>query len=141
MDSDVPTLLTAVYAAISPAQRRIELSVGGHPLPLIVRADGRVEPAGEPGRLLGMDRETVLHDSSHQLGAGDALVLFTDGLFETRPIERSLGEVGVAQVLARASGRSAEEIADLLVAEVEKRSAEEGGDDMAVLVLRFPPGL
>ena len=139
-DTDTPTLLTAVYGAITPAERRIDLAVGGHPLPLILRADGRVEPAGLPGRLLGMDRETALRDSSHVLAPGDALVLFTDGLFETRPIEHSLGEAGVAKLLARAAGRSAEEIADLLVAEAEERSAAGSGDDLAVLVVRFPAG-
>ncbi len=138
-DTEAPTLLTAVYAAIAPDARRVELSVGGHPLPLIVRADGCVEEAGKPGRMLGIDREADLHDTVHELHAGDVLVLFTDGLFETRPIEKSLGETGVATVLARAAGRGAEEIADLLVAEVERRTGEEGGDDMAVIVLRFPP--
>jgi serine phosphatase RsbU (regulator of sigma subunit) len=42
-------------------------------------------------------------------------------------------------VLASAAGLPAEEIAGLLMAEVERRSADAGGDDMAVLVLRFPP--
>ena len=39
---------------------RLTLSVGGHPLPLLVRADGSVREIGTHGRLLGVDDEALL---------------------------------------------------------------------------------
>ena len=38
------------------------LCCGGHPLPLVLRADGAVEPVGKLGTLLGADVEPVLTD-------------------------------------------------------------------------------
>ena len=39
---------------------RLELACGGHPLPLVVHPDGRVEPVGRLGTLLGSDIEPLL---------------------------------------------------------------------------------
>ena len=42
---------------------RLEVSSGGHPLPVVLRAGGEVESAGEPGTLLGVvpDPDPVVH--------------------------------------------------------------------------------
>ena len=98
-------LLTAAYARLTPSQpASIELSVGGHPLPLIIRRDGIVEQAGEAGTILGFAAVPALHDSSHGLEPGDAIVFFTDGVIESRPISLALGEIGLAELLTEAGG-------------------------------------
>ena len=43
-----------------PSHVRLELACGGHPLPLVVHPDGRVEPVGRLGTLLGSDIEPLL---------------------------------------------------------------------------------
>jgi integral membrane sensor domain MASE1 len=67
---------------LADGSARASLSSGGHPLPLVLRADGRVDELGEPGLLLGLDAQPALIDYRAQLGAGDTLLLFTDGLLE-----------------------------------------------------------
>ena len=116
---------------------RAELSVclAGHPLPMLLRADGEVHPVGEPGTLLGMFEDVNLTDSPAEMAPGDALVLFTDGLLEW-PSRREV-DGDFRQLLASLCGSSAEEI----VRAVERwwRDGTKGyaRDDVAVLVVRF----
>ena len=137
-DSPRP-LLTATYARLSPSRpATIEVASGGHPLPLIVRAGGGVEHAGKPGTLLGFAAVPEITDREYALEPGDAVVLYTDGVIESRPIAGALGSDGLASLLAECSGWGAEEIADAIEEAVEERS-ERQADDVAVLVLRVLP--
>ena len=47
---------TVLYISLRPRPDGVKACVatGGHPLPLLMRADGRVETAGRPGTLLGI---------------------------------------------------------------------------------------
>jgi serine phosphatase RsbU (regulator of sigma subunit) len=49
--TDDPLFLTAIYATVRPtaAGASVRISSGGHPLALVRRADGRVQPAGAAG--------------------------------------------------------------------------------------------
>jgi serine phosphatase RsbU (regulator of sigma subunit) len=138
---DTPrTLLTAVYARLTAGPpATIEVACGGHPLPLIVRRDGRVEGAGLPGTLLGFEDEPDIFEREHALEPGDALVLYTDGVIESRPIDRALGTGGLAELLEHAGGWSAEALAELIEGAVEERSEGRQNDDVAILVVRVLP--
>jgi serine phosphatase RsbU (regulator of sigma subunit) len=138
---DTPrTLLTAVYARLTAGPpATIEVACGGHPLPLIVRRGGRVEGAGLPGTLLGFEDAPDLFEREHALEPGDAVVLYTDGVIESRPIDRALGTGGLAELLAQAGGWSAEAIAELIEGAVEERSEGRQNDDVAILVVRVLP--
>lgn len=135
-DSPRP-LLTAAYARLSPGRPvRIELANGGHPLALVVRAAGGVETAGAPGTLLGFAAVPSITDCPYELEPGDAMVLYTDGVVETRPIANALGTEGLAELLEQCSGWSAAAIAELVEQAVEDRSEGRQSDDVALLVLR-----
>ena len=56
----------------------------GHYLPMLVRADGSVERLGEGGPVLGVLADADYGQAHVSLGAGDRVVLFTDGLTEAR---------------------------------------------------------
>jgi serine phosphatase RsbU (regulator of sigma subunit) len=136
---DTPrTLLTAVYARLTPGPpATLELACGGHPLPLIIRGDGRVEGAGVPGTLLGFETSPELFERRHALEPGDALVLYTDGVIESRPIDSALGAGGLANLLSQCGGWSADAIAELIEHAVEERSEGRQNDDVAILVVRI----
>ncbi len=81
------TLCTVVYVLAEREDGRIRLrsAAAGHPLPLTVRqAGGPVETLGEPGTLLGTVPVVDLAEGTAELGPGDALVLYTDGVTEAR---------------------------------------------------------
>ena len=115
---------------------RIGFASGGHPLPILLHNDGRVEPIGEPGTLLGVVPDPNFEDRSLTLAPGDAVVFYTDGVIEARGGGGMLDERGLERVLAGCAGAGA----DAIAARVEEAalSAQEGPprDDIAVLVLR-----
>jgi serine phosphatase RsbU (regulator of sigma subunit) len=109
---------------------------GGHPPALVLREGGVVEEAGGPGTLLGVFDDVEAAECSVWLGAGDALVLYTDGLTEARREGGILGESRVRELLRRLNGSDAAGI----VAGLEEASARwsrgQRTDDLALLVLR-----
>jgi PAS domain S-box-containing protein len=122
-----------------PGGARLTVCAGGHPLPAILRADGIVEFAGTPGTLLGVFRDIELTDASVDLGPGDALVLFTDGLTDADRTGREFGQKWLTNVLARNVSRSAEEIARSLEREVLGDQNQGLPDDLAILVAKVKP--
>jgi serine phosphatase RsbU (regulator of sigma subunit) len=140
LEDEPRPLLTAAYARLSPSRpATFELASGGHPLPLIVRASGGVESAGSPGTLLGFAAVPDLVDCQYTLEPGDAVVFYTDGVIESRPIERALGASGLAELISQCADWSADAIADVIEQAVEERSEGRQNDDVAVLVLRVMP--
>ena len=117
-----------------PGHLRVTLCVAGHPLPLMMRADGSVEETGVPGTLLGSFVDPVLHDVVLDLQPGDALVTFTDGLVEHRGVSIDAGQRDLAELLSTCTGFSGGEIA----ARIERELVEDAvlDDDVAVFVIR-----
>jgi serine phosphatase RsbU (regulator of sigma subunit) len=89
---------TAIYGRIRPTSKGVRLvfAVGGHPLPVVVRADSSVETIGRPGTALGLLPRSNLHECTVDLYPGDLLVLYTDGVTDTRQspmTSRQFGEL------------------------------------------------
>ena len=66
----------------SAATTRLTVAVGGHPAPILLRADGRVETIGAGGTLIGLVDDPRLSDARTDLEPGDAILLYTDGVTE-----------------------------------------------------------
>ncbi len=115
------------------------LCAGGHPLPLVRRADGRVEPVGTPGTLVGVTDEVRWIDAVVHLDPGETLVCYTDGLTDRRSDRRAFGEEGVIEALHRGAGLSADELVRLIEVEAVGRAGGDLDDDMAVLALQARP--
>lgn len=130
--------LTMVFARLRPLADGVELtlSLGGHPQPLVVRASGVVEAVGRPGSLVGVVPDPDLVDTVVRLGAGDALLCFTDGVTDVRRGMDFFGEARLGELLAECAGLSPGK----LIRRVEQALDEFGGgisrDDTALLALR-----
>lgn len=120
---------------------RILVACGGHPLPLVVRADGSVEEAGTPGMLLGLFPEVDHVDVHLELAPGDAVVLYTDGVTEAQGDEGMFGEARLQRVLGSAGSRAvdAEGLAQAVIDAVDEFRPGTPQDDVAVVALRVPP--
>jgi len=129
---------TVAYARVRSSNGKVRLTIccGGHPLPLVLRADGSVERVGQPGTLLGVFPDPELTDEVVDLEPGDAIVFYTDGVTEERMGERIFGEEGLASVLEASSGLDAQAIARAIGSAVESFRPHQPRDDMAILVLR-----
>ena len=118
---------------------RLAFATGGHPLPLVLRAAGSVEQLGTPGVVVGLEREASFDDHPAELGPGDALVLYTDGLTDAYAPGRFVSVDELTAVLESCSGREAREIAQGIRTEVLDDGGREPRDDIAILVLRLEP--
>ena len=116
--------------------------LAGHPEPVLLHADGSTELVGEPGDLLGVlpDATLGLSETSIKLERGDALVLYTDGVTERRDGRRMFGQFGLKQVLSASVGLDAESIAERAEEAARSFVDSEMRDDLALLVVRRPPG-
>jgi Stage II sporulation protein E (SpoIIE)/GAF domain len=141
--TDDPRFLTAIYATIRPtaAGASVRISSGGHPLALVRRSDGRVQPAGQPGTLLGLLPHPELHDRRVLLRAGDSLILFTDGVTEARHhASRGLyGDNRLRDLIAGLHGMPAAGTADAIQQAALSFSGGKASDDTVTLVLTVPP--
>ena len=67
---------------------RLTVAVGGHPAPIVLRADGSVETAGAGGTLIGLVDDPSLTETTTELAPGDAVLLYTDGVTEAEAPRR-----------------------------------------------------
>jgi PAS domain S-box-containing protein len=128
---------TAAYGRLElePVGARLTVSSGGHPLPLLLSEEGRVEQLGIPGTLLGAIPDTKLADRAVHLSPGEAVVFYTDGVIEAGNPRGAFGLESLIAVLESCIGRSAEEIVQRIESAVAGLE-ENPSDDVAVLVLR-----
>ncbi|MFD5711416.1 SpoIIE family protein phosphatase [Streptomyces pharetrae] len=130
-----PYIATCVYAVYDPRLRHLQVACAGHLPPVLVRAGAPPEllelPTGTPLGVGGVPFETTTFD----MLPGDQLVLYTDGLVETRddPIDRRLGDL--VRLLSPAHS-SAEETCDWLLQRLRKPADH---DDVALLIARAQP--
>ncbi|WP_436846763.1 SpoIIE family protein phosphatase [Streptomyces litmocidini] len=77
-------MATCMYAVYNPVSHRITVANAGHPPPILLHLGGRAEvlrvPPGAPIGVGGVDFEAVELDAP----AGATLLLYTDGLVESR---------------------------------------------------------
>ena len=132
---------TAVYARLRPHARnrcRVTLSSAGHPLPVAAVAGAVPRSLGRPGTLLGVLESPVLHDTSVDLGPGDVVVFYTDGVTEARRDDEFYDEERLMAAIDVARHETAATIAGRIVDDV---LAFQGGfprDDIALTVVKVP---
>jgi integral membrane sensor domain MASE1 len=130
---------TVAYGRVelrAPHLVAVTLSLGGHPLPLVLRADGRVEPVGQPGTLLGVLTDPELADHQAELGPGDALVFYTDGLTDAYAPARIVKQAGLVAALQACGGQDAAGIVKGVASAALGDGGGEPRDDVVLLVLR-----
>ncbi|MBB1259531.1 SpoIIE family protein phosphatase [Streptomyces alkaliterrae] len=125
-----PYIATCVYAVYDPREGRCRVASAGHLPPVLVSAQGTPRllelPSGAP---LGVGN-TVFESVTVDLAPGDRLVLYTDGLVETRDEDIDVRIQALVTLLGSADG-SLEEVCDLLLRELRHPSED---DDVALLI-------
>jgi len=127
--------VTAAFAYARPVDGAlgIELALGGHEQPLVVRAGGDVEVVGEPGSLLGIVDEPALTNVTFRLEAGDLLVLYTDGATDVGSGDDRLGLDGLVEALGALAGEKPDAVVDQLEDLVTSHQRSGRRDDVAIV--------
>ncbi|MEU1175621.1 PP2C family protein-serine/threonine phosphatase [Streptomyces microflavus] len=137
--------LTAVVATLAPQADGTALLTtcsAGHPSPLVLRSDGTVSEVLTGGLLLGVLDDVSYESHEERIGPDDTVVLFTDGLTESREAGGAFFESILPVRLAALRGFDAAHIAESLTQQAKAYRAS-GQDDIALLVARWtgvPPG-
>ena len=120
---------------------RVVLASAGHPGPALVRPDGRVDVLGGGGLPLGLFPDADPHLDQLDLGEGDLLFFYSDGVTDARSPEMRYFEDSLADELAGLAGRSAADTARIIQSRVTAFSQDELRDDLTIVVAKVtaPP--
>ncbi|MEU3888694.1 SpoIIE family protein phosphatase [Streptomyces sp. NPDC029041] len=129
-------MATCLYAMYDPVLHRLLVANAGHPPPVLLHADGREEvlriPPGAPIGVGGSGFEsTEMHAPS-----GATLLLYTDGLVESRDSDLLSGVERLCAHL-RASGAGPPSLEVLCDQALGTLGTRDRDDDIALLAARF----
>lgn len=128
--------VTAAYVHLDAASGSLRYSAAAHPPMLRVRG-GVVSEIIENGLLLAAFPTATFSTAVHPLAPGDRLVLYTDGIIEAADEQREeFGQHRLQALLREETLLSAEELADRIIASVQRWSARQD-DDLTVLICDF----
>lgn len=145
LSDDHARFVTLVLASVSRsgADVRLRITCAGHPPPLIIRADGRVEEAATLGTLIGALPEIHASTWETRLGPGETCLMFTDGITEAQggPLGRDqFGEERLRRAAAECAGMPAEAVVERVQMLATEWVGRNSHDDMAVLAVTAPRG-
>jgi phosphoserine phosphatase RsbU/P len=141
--SDSRHFCTAIFGLLTPDRDGFALALasGGHPPPLLIRADGTADyQATIGGPLIGIFDDAAFTAATVRLGPGDTLLLYTDGLTDARTTATG-NRYGEEALLALAT-TLAPTTATAAVSAITALLDELGNyldDDTAVLAFSVPP--
>jgi sigma-B regulation protein RsbU (phosphoserine phosphatase) len=141
--SGAELFITMFYVRYDTRRRLLSYANAGHNPPLIFR-DGSatcVELDAE-GLILGVKRRVDFEEKNIELRPGDVVLLYTDGITEARnPDGEFFGASRLCALLSDNSGREADEIIDVILANVESFSGGNAlDDDISMVVLKILGG-
>jgi serine phosphatase RsbU (regulator of sigma subunit)/catechol 2,3-dioxygenase-like lactoylglutathione lyase family enzyme len=126
---------TLFFAEYDDGARRLRYANCGHLCGLLLRSDGSLERLDSTGTVLGIFKKWDCAIGERQLGPGDSLALYTDGIteaFDGRGEE--FGEERLIEVLQRKREMCSQDLLSAIVAEVRKHSPHEQNDDITLIV-------
>ena len=131
--------VTVFYGIYNLTTGGISYANAGHNPPYVLKQNGQVESlpmALDPmvGAIDGMD----YHECSLQLGQGDMLIMFTDGVTEAmNPSYEEFGEKRLEDTLAKVGRHDCREVVETIKADVATfTDGAEQSDDITIMVIK-----
>ena len=129
---------TAFVGELDPVTRELSYICAGHNAPVLRRVNGGVDRLTEGGLPFGISTDAPYDLGRTQLGRGDLLVIFTDGLVEAvNERGEEFGEGRLLEMLNTVPGESAAETQRFIMQSVDAFvSTARQHDDITCLILR-----
>lgn len=138
-NNDSCMFVSLLCGVLDTSTGELVLASAGHEPPVLCDADGVQLIELDTGAALGLDEEASYPVRTLRLQPGQTLMLYTDGI--TEAADASLQLFGTERLLAcleRSPSRAAAELADGLLAEVDRFADGAGqADDITVLALNW----
>ncbi|MDX2016071.1 MAG: PP2C family protein-serine/threonine phosphatase [Planctomycetota bacterium] len=131
---------TAIAVQVTAETRgrvRVLYASAGHPPAFVLRTDGAREPLASTAFVLGVAPDLGTEQLDRTLEPGDALLLYTDGLIESRDRRAEMpGIRGLEDLLRdRRADREPDKLPERLAEWERRRRAGPVGDDILIAVL------
>jgi sigma-B regulation protein RsbU (phosphoserine phosphatase) len=130
--------VTAVYGVLDSKNHVLTFSNCGHNLPVLLRADGKLEYLREGGPVMGVTADAEYEERPLYLGKGDVVVLYTDGVVEVFDSEgEEFGLDRLLDVIKANQTKTSVEIQDAIrKAVTDHASPTHVFDDLTMIVLK-----
>ncbi len=142
-EAETMTFATVATLVITPDRARGTLLIAGHPPPILLGPAVGLAGDGAYGPLLGVMPDPAWTPVELALGAGRAVLLYTDGLIEGRAAPGRRDRFGIGRLVElidalAGRGLGAPALLDGLVAEVQRRNGGPLADDVALCLVSIP---
>lgn len=128
---------TLFYAEYDDQTRKLRYANCGHLSALILRGEDGLDRLGSTSTVVGIFPDWDCEIAENQLGPGDMLVLYTDGVTESfNDRGEEFGEKRLIDVLLRVRDLAARDVIAAVVEEVRRFSPQEQFDDITVIVAK-----
>ena len=128
--------VTAAYCLLDTQQHTLTVGSAGHPPLLVLRADGTVEEVGQTGPALGLNADVEYDEQEVELGEGDQVLIYTDGLFDICEVAPTLGLIADSMRALRSEPKLLEQV----LKRVTKGQIRQDCDDVTMVLLTAAAG-
>ncbi|NTU82408.1 MAG: PP2C family protein-serine/threonine phosphatase [Chloroflexales bacterium] len=134
--SEIPHgMVTMLYLRLDPACGLLRVANAGHTFPLFV--NGRVSELELSGLPLGVDADSDYVEATAEVGPGDSVILYTDGVIEAENKRNEIFTYERLQALVEANARlKPRAMVALLLHALRSWSSGGQSDDVTIVVLR-----
>jgi phosphoserine phosphatase RsbU/P len=124
------------YGVVDSAARTFAYSNAGHNPPILVRADSSVERLSRGGpAMCRLFKDVPQEQDLTTLGAGDRIVLFTDGVSEARRGEEEFGDDRLIELIIAHRHLGARELQERIAASLRDFTGGDFSDDVTLVVI------
>jgi FixJ family two-component response regulator len=128
--------ITLFYCLLDAATGKLTYANAGHNAPILIRRDGASLELTRGGTVLGPFPEWEFEQGEIELGSGDRVLLFTDGITEARnPDGDEFGEERLNSLLIANRELGAVELQRIVMSTVTEFSGGDFQDDATLIVL------
>ena len=137
-DTSLGMFVTAAYGVVDLQTNEFVYANAGHNPPLWIRGDGQIESLTRTGIALGIIESQEITERTIQLGPGESVLLYTDGITEAfSPAGQMFGESRLLESLRALEGQTAPAVLDGIDSHVKDfMDSLPASDDMTMLVLK-----
>jgi serine phosphatase RsbU (regulator of sigma subunit) len=142
-DTETDQFVTVFLGILDPATGSLVYSNAGHNPPMLARAGqhGVIDRLDRTGPVLGILEDAAWKQRQIQLGPGDVLLLYTDGITDAENLRQEyFGAERLANRISALKALSAKEIQQAILAGVQEFTGDAPQfDDIALMVLKRHP--
>ena len=141
-DAGTPDFVTALCGRMQvglDGVLQLDIASAGHPSPIVLRADGRVEQMTVGGTAVGL-RSDVSYTPVHvELHRGDTILMYTDGIDEAGGADGQYGVDRLVALLGPLAGAGSDVVCEAVEQDVIEFLDGRPHDDMALLAVTCTP--